>query len=81
MSIILCDIFRPPNYFYRKVVFLIYSKIKDISKKKKIPICQIEKELGFSNGSICKWDKNNPSVEKVSKVAKYLGVKIEDIIL
>ena len=39
-----------------------------------ITISQLEKELGFSNGSISKWEKVSPSVDKVQKIAKYFGV-------
>ena len=35
---------------------------------------QLEKELGFSNGSISKWGSSSPSVDKVKMVADYFSV-------
>lgn len=38
-------------------------------------------ELGFPRSSIRKWNTNEPSVGKVKKVADYLKVNIEKLIL
>lgn len=54
--------------------------IQNLCKKNGITISRLEKELGFSNGSIYKWDKTSPSVEKVIKVAKFFNVSIEEIL-
>ena len=43
----------------------MYSKIKKLCKKHGISIVGLEERLGFSRGSICKWDVNVPSVTKV----------------
>lgn len=59
---------------------MLYSNIKEISRNKKIPIMKIEEECGFSSGSVCKWNEVSPSVDKVKKVADYLGCEIEDLI-
>ena len=56
---------------------MIYDNIRTICKKKNISIKQVERELGFSNSSICKWNECEPSVWKVQKVADYLGVTME----
>ena len=40
---------------------------------------QMEKDLGFGSGSICRWDTIKPSYDKVLKVSDYLGVDIKDI--
>lgn len=54
---------------------MIYDNIRTICEKKNISIKQVERELGFSNSSICKWNECEPSVWKVQKVADYLGVR------
>lgn len=42
-------------------------------------IPKLEKKLGFSNGSIYKWRKSSPSVEKIGKIADYFNVSIDYI--
>ena len=59
---------------------MLYDSIKVICNKKKLSVGKIEKELGFSNGSICKWNENEPGITKVKKVADYLGVPIEKLL-
>ena len=41
------------------------------------PLSHIEKELGFSNGSISKWERTSPSIDKVKKVADYFTVSTD----
>lgn len=45
-----------------------------------ISISNLEKELGFSNGSIAKWDKRMPSIDKVIKVANFFNVSVDSLI-
>ena len=56
---------------------LIFDYIRAICEKKGFSIKQVERDLGFSNSSICKWNECEPSVWKVQKVADYLGVTME----
>lgn len=56
------------------------ENIQNLCKERGIPISRLEKELGFSNGSIYKWDKTSPSVDKVIKVASFFNVTIEEIL-
>ena len=59
---------------------MLYDNVKIFCAEKNISIGQLEKELGFSNGSICKWNENEPGIRKVQKVAEYLGVSIEELL-
>lgn len=59
---------------------MIYNTIKAICTEKHISINKMEKDLGFSVGSICKWNENEPGIRKVQKVAGYLKVKIEKLL-
>lgn len=59
---------------------MIYDNIRTICEKKNISIRQIERDLGFSYSSICKWNEFEPSVWKVQKVADYLGVSIKKLL-
>jgi len=59
---------------------LLYDNVKAICDEKKISVGKMEKDLEFSNGSVCKWNENEPGVRKVQKVADYLGVPIEKLL-
>ena len=37
----------------------------------------LEKELGLGNGSIARWDKNSPSVDKLILVSNKLNVSLD----
>jgi transcriptional regulator with XRE-family HTH domain len=54
----------------------MYQKIKDLCKKNNISVYHLEKELGLSTGSVCKWKKSIPRADTLSKVANYFGVSI-----
>ena len=54
----------------------MYRKIQKMCKKHKVSVNRLESELGFTRGSIFKWDAHRPSVDKVKKVADFFGVKI-----
>lgn len=54
----------------------IYQRIKELAKEKKISIRELEKNLGFSNGAINKWDYKAPS-DKLEKVANYFDVSTD----
>lgn len=58
----------------------IYNNIKKLCKENGITVCALEIKLQFSSGSICKWDTNIPSVEKVKKVADCLGTTVDELI-
>lgn len=55
---------------------LIYDRIKELCTQRGISIYRLEKDLGFSSCSICKWKTSSPSVDKVQKVADYFGVTV-----
>lgn len=58
---------------------MIYLFIKEKSKAKNISIRKIESDLGFSSGSICKWDEHLPSFERIVKVANYLSIPLDEL--
>ncbi|HJC24966.1 MAG TPA: helix-turn-helix transcriptional regulator [Candidatus Eisenbergiella merdavium] len=59
---------------------MLYDNVKVLCAEKNISVGQLEKELGFSNGSVCKWNENEPGIRKVQKVADYLQVPIERLL-
>lgn len=55
----------------------LLSRIKKLCINRDTSLAGLERNLGFSNGSIIKWDKNSPSVEKLKKVADYFHVSTD----
>ena len=55
----------------------LYEKIKELAAQKHVSIRQIEEHLGYGNGTIRRWSKQTPGVDKVRAVAKYFNVSID----
>ena len=51
-----------------------FERIENLRRLKGISQGKLEKELGFSNGSISKWKNSMPTSERLQKVADYFGV-------
>lgn len=58
----------------------MYDKIRKLAKERGISIPKLEKELGFGNGTITKWNVSIPRLDMIKKVADYFNVKIEDLL-
>lgn len=56
---------------------MIYEKIKELAEKNGISIAALEKKLGIGNGTIRKWNEVSPTLENISKVARYFEVSVE----
>lgn len=59
---------------------LLFDKIKALAEEKGVSIYRLEKEAELSKSSICKWNDNIPSVDKIRKVAKLLGVTVDSLL-
>ncbi|GAX06988.1 transcriptional regulator [Secundilactobacillus pentosiphilus] len=55
----------------------IYYRIKELADTRNVSIAEVERKLDFSNGSLYKWTKTSPSIDKVKKVADYFGVSTD----
>lgn len=55
----------------------ICERIKSICEEQGITIYRVEKDCGFGNGSIMKWENSSPKVENVIKVANYFDVSTD----
>ena len=40
-------------------------------------IAELEREVGFGNGTIRRWEDSSPSIDKVQKLAEYFNVSID----
>ena len=58
----------------------IVIKIKELAVKKNVSLAEIERSTGLSSGSITKWNKSSPSIDKIEKVANYFGVTVDYLI-
>lgn len=54
-----------------------YKRIETLRKQRNISQGNLEKELGFSNGSISKWKNSSPTPERLKKLADYFNVSVE----
>lgn len=59
---------------------MIYDAINTICVANGITVWKIERDLGFSNGCIRKWNESDPGIRKVQKVAEYLHVPLESLL-
>lgn len=59
---------------------MVYDKIKALAKEKGITISQLENDLALSERNTCKWKNSLPRVDTLARVAKYLGVSIEELL-
>ena len=55
----------------------VFERIENLRKNNGISQGKLEKELGFSNGSISKWKTSMPTPDRLQKIANYFGVSIE----
>lgn len=55
------------------------DKIRELCKQNGTSIFKLEKQLGFGNGVIGRWDKAVPNYERLSAVASALGVSVSDL--
>lgn len=55
----------------------LYEKIKFLADKQKISIRRLEENLGYGNGTIRRWEKQTPGVDKIQRVADYFGVSVD----
>ena len=53
------------------------EQIKKLCKSRSTSIKALERNLGFGNGTIRRWDVHTPGHDKLVKVADYFNVSIE----
>ena len=59
---------------------MLYDNVKRVCSEKGVSVGYVEKQCELSNGSISKWNENEPGIRKVQKVADFLGVPIEKLL-
>lgn len=51
-----------------------YETIRRLCKERGVTVSKMERELGFSKGSLSKIDSHKPNIDKVAKICDYLNV-------
>lgn len=59
---------------------MLVENIRCLCRERGVSIQQLERELGFGNGTIRRWGENAPSVDKVKAVADYFGVTVDELL-
>lgn len=57
-----------------------YERIEALRKEKGISQGALEKKLGFSNGSYCKWRTSMPTHERLQKLANFFQVSVDYLV-
>ena len=57
----------------------VKERVKALCRANGITVQQLEKEIGLSNGTISKWDRYNPRMDKLTAVATFFGVPAESL--
>jgi len=58
----------------------LYDRIKSIASREGITIKQIQEDLHLARASMQNWNKVMPSIDKIQRVADYLGVSTSYLI-
>ena len=56
---------------------VLLSNIRDLCKKSNITVAGLEKKMGMGAGTISRWNKANPSFDKIVAIAKFFKVSID----
>ena len=57
----------------------LYEKIKRIAEKQGMSIREVERRCGFAYGTLQRWSKISPMVDKVWKVSRVLNVTVDEL--
>lgn len=60
----------------------MYKNFENLLKEKNLTAYQVSKETGVATATLSEWKKGTytPKLEKLLKIADYLGVPIEELI-
>ena len=59
---------------------LIRDRIRQLAKKKKMSLPDLEKALGFGSSTISHWNKAIPGIDKLLLVSDYLEVSLDYLV-
>ena len=59
---------------------MLLKNIKTLCKQRNITLAELERFIGFGNGTVGRWDCKRPSIDRVKEVADYFGVTIDELL-
>ena len=59
---------------------MLFDKVVHFCKSKVIPLYVFEKQCGLGNGTIKGWISANPRIDNLQKVAKQMGITVEELL-
>lgn len=59
---------------------MIVENIKALCKREGVTIKAVEQICNLGNGTIRRWGKNTPAVDKVKAVAEFFNVTVDELI-
>ena len=58
----------------------LFNNVQMLCNENKTNFARLEKKLGFGNGTVQKWDRINPGIDKIQAVADYFDVSIDELL-
>lgn len=58
----------------------ILDRIKNLADSRNISLAELERRTGLSSGSITKWNKSSPSIDKVKLIADFFNITTDELI-
>lgn len=55
---------------------MLVERIKKLCSDNSTSIKELERNLGFGNGTIRRWNDSSPALDKVKRVADFFGVSV-----
>jgi len=59
---------------------LLVENIKSLCRQRNITIAELERSIGFGNGTVGRWDCKRPSIDRVKEVADYFGMAVDELL-
>ncbi len=59
---------------------ILLSNIREMCKRHNITVTLLEKELDIGAGTISRWNKANPSIDRVMAIARFFEVSIDALV-
>lgn len=58
----------------------IHESISGLCAERGMSISELERQLGFGKGTVARWKKAEPGIEKLAAVAKAFGVSVDSLV-
>lgn len=59
---------------------MVLENIKRLCEQNGVSIYALEKATGIGNGVIGKWEKHNPRIDQLKRVADYFGCTVDTLL-